>query len=200
MSIVGPRPERPEFIELLEGVVPSWGRRLLVKPGMTGWAQVRSGYAADCDSTAVKLSYDLWYLRHRNLVIDLAVCAKTFFVVLGLGPREPRVEPSGRRGQTCEAPGSDDPERRGCARALSRLPGGERTGQDGRDRRDAGSDGSATDAAVAVACAAAAAGPLPRAGGAVRVTTRPSSAQLCSRTGRAGSSWQRAPTGAHDRS
>ena len=95
MSIVGPRPERPEFIELLEGVVPSWGRRLLVKPGMTGWAQVRSGYAADCDSTAVKLSYDLWYLRHRNLVIDLAVCAKTFFVVLGLGPREHRIEPPG---------------------------------------------------------------------------------------------------------
>jgi exopolysaccharide biosynthesis polyprenyl glycosylphosphotransferase len=95
MSIVGPRPERPEFIELLEAVVPSWGRRLLVKPGITGWAQVRSGYAADCESTAVKLSYDLWYLRHRNLVIDLAVCAKTFFLVLGLRPHEPRVEPAG---------------------------------------------------------------------------------------------------------
>ena len=94
MSIVGPRPERPEFIELLESVVPSWGRRLLVKPGMTGWAQVRSGYAADCDSTAVKLSYDLWYLRHRNLVIDLAVCVKTFFVVLGVRPREGRSGPA----------------------------------------------------------------------------------------------------------
>ena len=94
MSIVGPRPERPEFIELLEAVVPCWGKRLLVKPGITGWAQVRSGYAADCDSTAVKLSYDLWYLRHRNLVIDLAVCAKTFFVVLGLGPHQPRIEPA----------------------------------------------------------------------------------------------------------
>jgi lipopolysaccharide/colanic/teichoic acid biosynthesis glycosyltransferase len=97
MSIVGPRPERPEFIELLETVVPSWGRRLLVKPGITGWAQVRSGYAADCESTAVKLSYDLWYLRHRNLVIDVAVCAKTFFVVLGVRPpREPRVDPADR--------------------------------------------------------------------------------------------------------
>ncbi len=94
MSIVGPRPERPEFIELLEAVVPSWRRRLLVKPGITGWAQVRSGYAADCESTAVKLSYDLWYLRHRNLVIDLAVCAKTFFIVLGLRPQAPRVEPA----------------------------------------------------------------------------------------------------------
>jgi exopolysaccharide biosynthesis polyprenyl glycosylphosphotransferase len=94
MSIVGPRPERPEFIALLDAVVPCWGRRLLVKPGITGWAQVRSGYAADCESTSVKLSYDLWYLRHRNLVIDLAVCAKTFLLVLGLGPRE-RVEPTG---------------------------------------------------------------------------------------------------------
>ena len=95
MSIVGPRPERPEFIHLLEAVVPCWGRRLLVKPGITGWAQVRSGYAADCESTAVKLSYDLWYLRHRNLVIDLAVCAKTFFIVLGLGRHEARVDPTG---------------------------------------------------------------------------------------------------------
>ena len=95
MSIVGPRPERPEFVELLEAVVPSWRRRLLVKPGITGWAQVRSGYAADPESTAVKLSYDLWYLRHRNLVIDLAVCAKTFFIVLGLRQREPRAEPTG---------------------------------------------------------------------------------------------------------
>jgi exopolysaccharide biosynthesis polyprenyl glycosylphosphotransferase len=94
MSIVGPRPERPEFIELLDTVVPCWGRRLLVKPGITGWAQVRSGYAADCESTAVKLSYDLWYLRHRNLVIDLAVCAKTFFIVLGLRPHD-RAVPAG---------------------------------------------------------------------------------------------------------
>jgi exopolysaccharide biosynthesis polyprenyl glycosylphosphotransferase len=95
MSVVGPRPERPEFIELLEAVVPSWGRRLLVKPGITGWAQVRSGYAADYESTAVKLSYDLWYLRHRNLVIDLAVCVKTFLIVLGLQRQEQRVEPTG---------------------------------------------------------------------------------------------------------
>jgi exopolysaccharide biosynthesis polyprenyl glycosylphosphotransferase len=95
MSIVGPRPERPEFVELLDAVVPCWGRRLLVKPGITGWAQVRFGYAADSDSTAVKLSYDLWYLRHRNLVIDLAVCAKTSLLVLGLRPRERPAEPAG---------------------------------------------------------------------------------------------------------
>jgi lipopolysaccharide/colanic/teichoic acid biosynthesis glycosyltransferase len=82
MSIVGPRPERPEFVRILEEAVPFWNRRLLIKPGVTGWAQVRCGYAADCESTAEKLAYDLWYLRHRNLVIDLAVCVKTARMLL----------------------------------------------------------------------------------------------------------------------
>ena len=77
MSIVGPRPERPEFVRMLEREMPFWSRRLLIKPGVTGWAQVRSGYAADCASAADKLSYDLWYIRHRSLAVDLAVCLKT---------------------------------------------------------------------------------------------------------------------------
>jgi exopolysaccharide biosynthesis polyprenyl glycosylphosphotransferase len=83
MSIVGPRPERPEFIESIESAVPFWSRRLLVKPGITGWAQVRCGYASDCEEMETKLSYDLWYLRHRSLLVDLAVCAMTFGAVLG---------------------------------------------------------------------------------------------------------------------
>jgi exopolysaccharide biosynthesis polyprenyl glycosylphosphotransferase len=78
MSIVGPRPERPEFVPMLEAAVPYFTRRLLIKPGITGWAQLRSDYACDCDSAADKLSYDLWYLRNRNLLVDLAICAKTF--------------------------------------------------------------------------------------------------------------------------
>jgi exopolysaccharide biosynthesis polyprenyl glycosylphosphotransferase len=82
MSIVGPRPERPEFVEMLEQTVPFWTRRLLVKPGITGWAQLRCGYAYDTDSTAEKLSYDLWYLRNRNVVVDLAICAKTVSTLL----------------------------------------------------------------------------------------------------------------------
>ena len=77
MSIVGPRPERPEFVDLLEQTVPFWTRRLLVKPGITGWAQLRCGYACDADSAAEKLSYDLWYLRNRNVVVDLAICVET---------------------------------------------------------------------------------------------------------------------------
>ncbi len=88
MSIVGPRPERPEFLEQLQDAVPFWTRRHLVKPGITGWAQVRRGYTADAEGTADKLSYDLWYLRHRSLVIDLAVCVKTFTtLVTGSGAR-----------------------------------------------------------------------------------------------------------------
>jgi exopolysaccharide biosynthesis polyprenyl glycosylphosphotransferase len=88
MSIVGPRPERPEFLVQLQQAVPFWSRRHLVKPGITGWAQVRRGYTADAEGTAEKLSYDLWYLRHRSLVIDLAICVKTFTtLVTGSGAR-----------------------------------------------------------------------------------------------------------------
>jgi exopolysaccharide biosynthesis polyprenyl glycosylphosphotransferase len=88
MSIVGPRPERPEFLEELQEAVPFWSRRLLVKPGVTGWAQLHRGYTADADGTADKLAYDLWYLRHRSLVLDLVICVKTFAVlVTGSGAR-----------------------------------------------------------------------------------------------------------------
>jgi exopolysaccharide biosynthesis polyprenyl glycosylphosphotransferase len=88
MSIVGPRPERPEFLMLLERSVPYWSRRHMLKPGITGWAQVRNGYAADCAGTEEKLSYDLWYLRHRSLLVDLIICVKTFPKLLsGWGAR-----------------------------------------------------------------------------------------------------------------
>jgi exopolysaccharide biosynthesis polyprenyl glycosylphosphotransferase len=82
MSIVGPRPERPEFIRSLEARVSFWSRRDLVKPGLTGWAQIRNGYAADSDQALAKLSYDLWYLRHRSLLVDLAICGQTVGVLL----------------------------------------------------------------------------------------------------------------------
>jgi exopolysaccharide biosynthesis polyprenyl glycosylphosphotransferase len=84
MSLVGPRPERPEFVEQLEEAVPFWGRRLLIKPGLTGWAQLHSGYADDVTGATTKLSYDLWYLRHRNVLLDLAICVKTFSSFLGV--------------------------------------------------------------------------------------------------------------------
>jgi exopolysaccharide biosynthesis polyprenyl glycosylphosphotransferase len=82
MSIIGPRPERPEFLELLERDVPFWARRLLVKPGITGWAQVQGGYTADTVGAAEKLSYDLYYLKYRSLLLDVAIVAKTAATVL----------------------------------------------------------------------------------------------------------------------
>jgi len=88
MSIVGPRPERPEFLELLRDTVPFWTRRHLVKPGITGWAQVRRGYTADVMGTADKLSYDLYYLKYRSLFFDLAIAMRTVGIVLsGFGSR-----------------------------------------------------------------------------------------------------------------
>jgi exopolysaccharide biosynthesis polyprenyl glycosylphosphotransferase len=77
MSIVGPRPERPEFIDRIENAVPFWNRRVLVKPGVTGWAQILGDYASDEAGMARKLSYDLWYLRHGSLLMDLAICVRT---------------------------------------------------------------------------------------------------------------------------
>jgi len=81
MSLVGPRPERPEFLTELSQHLPYWTQRHLIKPGLTGWAQVRQGYAASTDETATKLSYDFWYLRHRSLTVDLAILLRTLLVV-----------------------------------------------------------------------------------------------------------------------
>jgi exopolysaccharide biosynthesis polyprenyl glycosylphosphotransferase len=82
MSMVGPRPERPEFIDLLSREVPYWTRRNLVKPGITGWAQIRCGYTSDAVGAAEKLSYDLYYLKHRGLLLDVAIAARTVAVVV----------------------------------------------------------------------------------------------------------------------
>jgi lipopolysaccharide/colanic/teichoic acid biosynthesis glycosyltransferase len=88
MSIVGPRPERPEMIARIETEVPFWSRRVLMKPGMTGWAQVRCGYSADSESAAEKLSHDFWYMRYGNLAVDVAVCLQTALLALEvLDPR-----------------------------------------------------------------------------------------------------------------
>jgi hypothetical protein len=86
MSIVGPRPERPEFVADLQESVPFWDRRHLIKPGITGWAQIRRGYTTDAHGSMEKLSFDLWYLRHRSLVVDFAICAQTIGVLVRGGP------------------------------------------------------------------------------------------------------------------
>lgn len=78
MSLVGPRPERPEIDRELERQIPSWKARYDVKPGITGWAQIRSGYAASVEQSRVKLIHDLYYRQHCNLRLDLAILAETF--------------------------------------------------------------------------------------------------------------------------
>jgi exopolysaccharide biosynthesis polyprenyl glycosylphosphotransferase len=82
MSIVGPRPERPEFVDQLLEAMPFWTRRHLVRPGLTGWAQVNRGYAADTEGSLEKLSFDLWYVRHRSLTVDLVICFRTLAAVV----------------------------------------------------------------------------------------------------------------------
>jgi len=85
MSIVGPRPERPEFIAQLQEQVPFYRTRLMVKPGLTGWAQVQYGYGNSVRDALVKLQYDLYYIRHWSLWMDLHVILKTVGVVLRCG-------------------------------------------------------------------------------------------------------------------
>ncbi|MGC8478107.1 MAG: exopolysaccharide biosynthesis polyprenyl glycosylphosphotransferase, partial [Acetobacteraceae bacterium] len=82
MSLVGPRPERPHFVEQLAEVIPFYRERSLVKPGVTGWAQVNYPYGASVEDAREKLAYDLYYIKHRSLLLDLLVLLSTVRVVL----------------------------------------------------------------------------------------------------------------------
>jgi len=84
MSLVGPRSERPQLVKELQGEVPFYRARLLVKPGITGWAQVNYGYPETIEGTIDKLEYDLYYIKHRNLLLDLRIILKTPETILGL--------------------------------------------------------------------------------------------------------------------
>ncbi len=88
MSFVGPRPERPEFVEQLEQTIPYYRERHAVKPGITGWAQLCYPYGASEKDAREKLQYDLYYVKHRSLIFDLAILVQTVEVVLwGKGAR-----------------------------------------------------------------------------------------------------------------
>ena len=82
MSFVGPRPERPEFTGLLDEAVPNYDLRHLVKPGLTGWAQVNYPYGASVEDAAAKLSFDLYYIKHFSHVLDACIVVKTLKVAL----------------------------------------------------------------------------------------------------------------------
>jgi sugar transferase (PEP-CTERM system associated) len=82
MSFVGPRPERPAFVEQLAQTVPFYRQRHYVKPGITGWAQVRYSYGASSREAQDKLEYDLYYVKNHTLAFDLAVLLQTVEIVL----------------------------------------------------------------------------------------------------------------------
>jgi lipopolysaccharide/colanic/teichoic acid biosynthesis glycosyltransferase len=80
MSFVGPRPERPEYYEILKKEIPLFWIRTLVRPGITGWAQVMAGYASSVEESRKKLEYDLYYMKRMSPVLDLKILVRTFFI------------------------------------------------------------------------------------------------------------------------
>ena len=83
MSLIGPRPERPFFAALLEAEIPGFGMRTTIKPGLTGWAQVKLGYGASVQDSRIKLDYDLYYLSNRTPLLDLKILVSTVGVIMG---------------------------------------------------------------------------------------------------------------------
>jgi lipopolysaccharide/colanic/teichoic acid biosynthesis glycosyltransferase len=81
MSLVGPRPERPYFVDQLTRDIPFYAARHSVKPGITGWAQVRYQYGATADDAANKLQFDLYYVKNHTLFLDLVILLETVVVV-----------------------------------------------------------------------------------------------------------------------
>jgi exopolysaccharide biosynthesis polyprenyl glycosylphosphotransferase len=82
MSLVGPRAERPELVAEYQKQIPFYRARLLVKPGLTGWAQINYGYVATVKETVVKLEYDLYYIKHRTLSMDFGIVLRTIGTIL----------------------------------------------------------------------------------------------------------------------
>ena len=82
LSLIGPRPERPEIDKTLESEINSYSKRYLIKPGITGWAQVNYPYGASIEDSKVKQSYDLYYLKNVSFILDFMIFIKTIKLVL----------------------------------------------------------------------------------------------------------------------
>ena len=82
MSLIGPRPERPFFVKELSQVIPFYETRHIVKPGLTGWAQVKANYGSTIDESLTKLQYDLFYIKHRSFFLDVNIIIKTLSTVI----------------------------------------------------------------------------------------------------------------------
>lgn len=89
MSFVGPRPERPEFIDQLEKEIPFYHERLFVQPGLTGWAQVKYPYGSNIEDAWRKHEFDLYYIKHMSVLLDFFVLLETTRTVLIGGNRKP---------------------------------------------------------------------------------------------------------------
>lgn len=87
LAVVGPRPEQPRYVEELEGKIPFYRLRHLVRPGLTGWAQVKFDYAATEADSVEKLQYEFFYLRHQSLALDLRIIGRTLRSVVARGGR-----------------------------------------------------------------------------------------------------------------
>jgi exopolysaccharide biosynthesis polyprenyl glycosylphosphotransferase len=82
MSLIGPRPERPYFVKQLSHILPFYETRHSVKPGLTGWAQVKTRYGSSVDDSLLKLQYDLYYIKHRSFFLDVNILIKTLSTVI----------------------------------------------------------------------------------------------------------------------
>ena len=91
MSLIGPRPERPEIDDILKNVIGFYDSRYLVKPGITGWAQVNYPYGASIIDTTKKLSFDIYYISHFSILLDLFILFKTIKLVLNAKGSKPKI-------------------------------------------------------------------------------------------------------------
>jgi lipopolysaccharide/colanic/teichoic acid biosynthesis glycosyltransferase len=87
MSLVGPRPERPEFVAELARRIPFYRARHAVRPGLTGWATIHQGYASSAEDALLKLQRDLYYIKHQSLMLDAYILLRTLTTILRLGGR-----------------------------------------------------------------------------------------------------------------
>ena len=87
MSVIGPRPERPEFVDQLTSTMPFYALRHLIKPGLTGWAQINKSYYGTLEENLRKLEYDLFYLKNRNLTLDISIILRTINTIVRFAGR-----------------------------------------------------------------------------------------------------------------
>ena len=91
MSLIGPRPERPEINLIIQDKIPNYNLRHLMKPGLSGWSQVNYSYGASINDSSIKLSYDLFYLKHFSLTLDFLILFKTMRLVFNAEGSEPSI-------------------------------------------------------------------------------------------------------------